>query len=79
MALIFLGSSECPLCNKILQKGDEIIGLPPIAEIGNPLYRYFDCGFHKKCFDAWDKKQEIEAILSRESERLEKEKRRFST
>ena len=36
MALIFLGSSECPLCNKILQKGDEIIGLPPIAEIGNP-------------------------------------------
>ena len=66
MALIFLGKTECTLCGKILIDGDEIIGLPPISDTAHPLYKYFDTGMHKSCYNEWDKKDEIQAAVTKE-------------
>jgi hypothetical protein len=66
MAIIILGKSRCPICGELLQEGDEITGLPAISDLANPLYPYFDAGFHKSCFENWDKRNEIEAILKKE-------------
>ena len=71
MAIIFLGKSKCPLCNEILTQEDDIIGLPPISDTSNLLYEYFDCGFHKTCYENWNKRKEIESILSNEKTNFE--------
>ena len=63
MALIFLGSTECAICGKILQVGNEVTSLPPIADKQNPLYKYFDAGLHTQCFENWDKKEEVLIII----------------
>lgn len=57
MALIFLGSSTCEICGKILEEGDEIKGLPPMSNTEHPLWKHFDAGFHKACYDSWDKRK----------------------
>ena len=63
MALIFLGSTECVLCGKVLQEGDEVTSLPPIGDKQHPLYKYFDVGLHTKCFENWDKKKEVLRVI----------------
>jgi len=63
MALIFLGTTECALCGKVLQEGDEITSLPPIGDKQHPLYKYFDAGLHTKCFENWDKKEEVLKVI----------------
>lgn len=74
MALIFLGSSKCSICNKVLNVDDEVIGLPPISDTGHPLYKYFDTGIHKSCYETWDKKEEIEALANKEKQDYRNEK-----
>lgn len=69
MAMIFLGRSECSICGKILAEGDDIIGLPPLIDTHHPLYRYFDTGMHRACYDNWDKKHEMEAALDKEGKK----------
>jgi hypothetical protein len=66
MALIFLGSTECGICNKVLMDNDDVIGLPAISNLNHRLHRYFDMGFHQECFDNWIEKPEIQAILDNE-------------
>ena len=51
MALIFLGLTECAICGKVLQEGNAVTSLPPIADKQNPLYKYFDAGLHTQCFE----------------------------
>lgn len=63
MALIFLGLTECALCGKVLQEGDEVTSLPPIGDTQHPLYKYFDAGLHTQCFEKWDKKEEAVRII----------------
>ncbi|HOZ87108.1 MAG TPA: hypothetical protein PL029_05070 [Bacteroidia bacterium] len=70
MALIFSGHTACALCGEILKEGDMIEGLPPLSEKTHPLYKYFDCGFHKSCFDSWDKKTEALALLNEEQRKF---------
>ncbi|HVU99312.1 MAG TPA: hypothetical protein VHE34_29020 [Puia sp.] len=72
MALIFLDKSECALCGKVLKEHDEIVALPAASDTANPLYKYFDQGFHKSCFELWDKKEEVQAILQKQKEDFEK-------
>jgi len=64
--MIFLGKSKCPLYSQILVEADKIWGLPPISDTSNPLYHYFDEGFHKSCFENWERKNEVELILKKE-------------
>lgn len=66
MALIFIGHTQCIVCNKMFVEVDVIIGLPPISDTANPLYEYFDAGVHKSCYDQWDIKDEIESIIRKE-------------
>ena len=66
MALIFIGKSECAICGQTLMESDEIVGLPAISDTSNPLYQYFDQGFHKSCFESWEKKNEVQLILKKE-------------
>lgn len=70
MALIILGSTECALCGKVLQEGDEVTSLSPIADKQHPLYQYFDAGLHKQCFENWDKKEEVLRIIKEEKEKF---------
>ena len=71
MALIFLNESECAVCGKTLGEHDDIVGLPAISDTANPLYPYFDRGFHTSCFENWDKKEEVQRILQKEREAFE--------
>ena len=71
MAIIFLGITQCALCDKILKEGDELVSFPAISDNTNPLYRYFDAGFHKSCFENWDRKNEMQAILEKQQEEFE--------
>lgn len=66
MALIFEGHTNCGICGKILKESDKITGLPPSSSQDNPLYNFFDQGFHQECFDNWDKKEEILDIIKRD-------------
>lgn len=66
MALIFLDSSICPLCGKVLTAGEEIIGLPSISDNTHKLYQFFDNGFHQSCFANWEFKEEVANILREE-------------
>ena len=67
MVLIFLGKSLCPLCGRLLLKGEQLTALPAIADTTHPLYDYFDAGFHQTCFDQWDGREATrEARLNRQ-------------
>jgi hypothetical protein len=69
MALIFLGSTECGLCHKVLNENDNVVGLPPSSKVYHELYDYFDQGYHEACFENWDKKTEILALVDEERNR----------
>ena len=70
MALIFLGLTECVLCGKTLQKGEEVTSLPPIGDKSHPLYKYFDAGLHKQCLEKWDRKEEVSAVIKVENQKF---------
>ena len=69
MAMVFIGQTECPICGEVLVVGDKIWSLPPISNTNHPLWKYFDVGLHKSCYENWDKKIEVEQLL--QSERRE--------
>jgi hypothetical protein len=70
MALIFLGQSKCMICGNILEEGEEVVGLPPISNTAHQLYKYFDSGIHSKCFETWDKKNEVKSLIKAEKEKF---------
>jgi hypothetical protein len=70
MALIFLGHSTCALCGQLLMPGEEVTGLPAISNTNHPLYKYFDCGFHLKCFERWNKKEEALNLIEEEKQQF---------
>ena len=70
MALIFLGLTKCALCDKLLQKGNAVTSLPPIADKQNSLYKYFDAGLHTQCFENWDKKEEVLRVIKVEKQKF---------
>lgn len=70
MALLFLGSSVCALCGKLLLDGENITGLPAITDREHLLYKYFDSGFHTQCFDNWEKKEEVLKIIKEEKQQF---------
>jgi hypothetical protein len=71
MALIFQGESKCGLCKKVLSEQEEVIGLPPSSYTHHELHQYFDRGFHRSCYDNWNRKQEIEDLIKREKRDFE--------
>jgi len=69
MALLFLGSTKCALCGQLLVDGDDISGLPPLADMQHPLHKYFDAGFHASCFTNWGEREEALRVLEEERQK----------
>jgi hypothetical protein len=69
MAIIIPGQSLCSLCNRPLLADETTTALPAIADTTNPLYAYFDTGFHQVCFDQWAHRVDVLAALGLDRER----------
>lgn len=63
MAINILGKSRCPLCERVLQNGDDIMGTPHFLTSG-PLHRYSDAGMHRDCFMAWPNAGDFRAAFN---------------
>ncbi len=51
-------------------EGEEIIALPAVSNTSHPLYQYFDQGFHLRCFENWDKKNEALDLVKEEKKKF---------
>ncbi|REC79126.1 hypothetical protein DRF60_07490 [Chryseobacterium elymi] len=50
MAIIFLNQSECPICKKTLDKGQDIVLFPSFTSDKNDKFYVFnDEGAHRSC------------------------------
>lgn len=55
VALVKLGSSKCPLCEKVFQKGYDVVATSHfIIDQTDPLWRYSDAAMHRQCFASWE-------------------------
>jgi hypothetical protein len=60
MALIARGKSKCALCGEVIGVDDVIVATSHfIADENDSLWRYSDAPFHKRCFLAWEWRQEL--------------------
>lgn len=50
MAIIFLNQTECSICNRTLDKGQDIVLFPPLFK-NNKFYIFNDSGFHRSCLE----------------------------
>ncbi len=48
------------LCHEVLAKDDDIVATSHfIADRDDPLWRYSDAGFHRRCFIRWEHRDEF--------------------
>jgi hypothetical protein len=60
MALLIRGKTECALCRQVIDHADEVVGTTHfIADQADPLWQYSDAAFYKRCFDAWENRDEF--------------------
>jgi hypothetical protein len=60
MALIFDGKSKCALCGVIIASEDEIVATSHfVADPNDFFWKYSDAPFHRRCFLAWEKREEF--------------------
>ena len=60
MALILRGKTECPLCSKVIEDGDNIVATSHfIADDKDAFWRFSDAAMHESCFLEWDQRQEF--------------------
>lgn len=66
MAIIINDRSICPICQKVIRSGDEVVGFPHFCgDPNNPLYFFTDTGFHKSCFLNHPLRDEVMAAVER--------------
>jgi hypothetical protein len=57
MALIILGTTQCPLCNQVIDDEQEHVATTHFIESrDHPFWRYSDAAMHYNCFQAWDQR-----------------------
>ena len=62
MALIFLGKTECALCDGVIKGNDEIVSTSHfIRDLFHALWRFSDAAMHKNCFLEWNRRAEFVA------------------
>ena len=59
MALIITGKSHCAVCGEVIAKDDEIVATSHFLGPSDPLFRYSDAPFHKRCFLTWQRREEF--------------------
>lgn len=64
MALIFLDSSTCSLCNNVLKSDDDVLGFASFLTSDHKFWQYSDTGMHKTCFEQWEHKDEFENLYA---------------
>lgn len=63
MALIIYGKSICRLCNKTLEKNDEIKAYPAFLPFDHRFGKFSDAAFHKVCAEADPDFQSVEDMF----------------
>jgi hypothetical protein len=60
MALIFRSKTECVLCHEVIATEDDIVASSAfIKDSKDSLWQYSDAAFHKRCFVAWQRREEF--------------------
>lgn len=59
MALIFRGTTCCPLCGGVIGHGDPIVGFPAFLDPGHRLWPFDDSAMHAGCFEGWPDRHEL--------------------
>jgi hypothetical protein len=55
MAIIVGGVTECPVCGTAILPDDAFWNFPHfIQDPSHPLWRFSDCGMHRRCFQGWE-------------------------
>lgn len=52
MAMIVEGETKCPLCNRVFEKGQDVVGFPAFLPAAHELCQFSDATFHRACFEA---------------------------
>lgn len=63
MAMIILGKSSCPMCNKTLENNDELKAYPAFLPFDHRFGKFSDAVFHKTCAEADPDFQSVEDML----------------
>lgn len=63
--MVFPGKSECPLCGKVIEKNDPIIGFTAFLRPEHPLWKYSDAAFHERCFNQCPDREAVERVYKK--------------
>ena len=60
MAIIICGKTQCVLCHEVIVSDDDIVATSHfIGDPNDSLWRYSDAAFHRRCFIAWERREEF--------------------
>ena len=80
MAMIVEGETTCPLCGRVLENGQDVIGFPAFLPAGHQLARLFsDAAFHRACFEADSRAEQVSDLHSRYRRVWEERPRKLKT
>jgi len=58
MAITLRGKSKCPICESVLEAGQELVSTTHfISSPSHPLWRYSDAAMHYNCFQTWEHRE----------------------
>ena len=58
MAVLIVGSTQCPLCGEVMSAGQSTVASPHfIEDPSHPLWRCSDAAMHGECFQRWAHRQ----------------------
>jgi hypothetical protein len=62
MAIFVPRRSKCPICGEAINEDDDHVGTTHfIADESDPLWRFSDAVMHRRCYDAWEHRDEFTA------------------
>ena len=65
MALVLLGESTCPLCDEVLEQGQDIVATSAFIEDSeHPLWPFQDAGIHRTCFLEWPERERFVTLFN---------------
>jgi len=65
MTQLTIGVTQCSLCGKVIEDGDEFTTSPAFLPESHRLYKYADTSMHLECFDNWADRDEFAEAFGR--------------
>lgn len=59
MAMIVLGKTKCPICGRVVDKGEPLVGFPAFLPRGHALAAFSDSVCHRACVEDHPRGQEV--------------------